>query len=79
MDVAVIASMFNMNIGVFSYGSSIQPRWSWTSPDPLLTQYSTSEMDYITDMLVYHEDDNHYDLLVPRDSSLAIHGNVSNG
>ena len=33
-------------------------------------------MDNISDLLVCHHDDNNYDLLVPRYSALAVHGNV---
>ena len=76
VDLAVMANMFNMNIGVFSYGNNIQPRWSWTSPDPLLTLYSSSKMDNIPDLLLYHYDEVHYDLLLPRDYPLALQGNV---
>ena len=76
VDLAVMANMFNMNIGVFSHGNNIEPRWSWTSPDPLLTLYSTSVMDNMPDLLLYHYDEVHYDLLLHRDARLAVQGNV---
>ena len=42
----------------------------------LLTLYSSSKMDNIPDLLLYHYDEVHYDLLLPRDTPLALHGNV---
>ena len=55
VDIAIVANLFNMNIGVFTYGSEgLSPSWSWTSPDPLLREYSvTSCHDSILDALLY--------------------------
>ena len=81
VDFAVVASLFNMNIGVFTYGlDDLPPRWSWTSPDPLLTEYSTTTkpcLDSIPDALLYHSDNVHYELLVSKTSTLATQGNVT--
>ena len=77
IDFAVVANMFNMNIGVFTYGlGNLPPRWSWVYPDPLFIP-SSNTYDFIPDALLYHRDNVHYELLVPKSSSLAKNGNVS--
>ena len=70
--------MFNINIGIFTYGleDDIQPRWSWQTPDPILAPFSQYQDPAITDMYLYHRDNNHYELLLPRHSMLAERGNV---
>ena len=61
--------------------SSLPPRWTWSRPDPLLTEYSTTGspfLDPLPNALLYHRDEVHYDFPVPKSSYLAMHGNVSN-
>ena len=70
LDLANIASMFNIRVVVFVFSSSgsIAPRWDWIHPNPELVMripknYPAKD---IHDLWLFHEDNCHYDLLVPR-------------
>ena len=78
VDVAAISNMLNINIGVFTHGigGGIQPRWTWQYPDPVVSAFTEFSDPSITDLFLYHSDENHYELLVPRHSRLAVEGNV---
>ena len=41
------------------------PRWTWHSPHQYITSYSQHRNVEGPDMWLFHEDDCHYDLLVP--------------
>ena len=81
VDFSALCNLFKMNIGIFTYGlGNLPPRWTWISPDPLLTEYSTTNppfLDPLPNALLYHHDEVHYELLVHKSSYLAMHGNVS--
>ena len=51
-------------------------RWTTTSPDPLLADMGPAISGEICDIVLYQEDDSHYDLLVRADSRLALQGTV---
>ena len=77
VDVSVISNMFNIRIGIFTYNlDSKEPRWTSVDSSPVLAPYSEYQDDSIGDMLLFHADLSHYDLLVMRNSSLAKCGNV---
>ena len=80
IDHLAIACMFNVNVDVFIYGSPLHPaHWERTAPVPELTSYVSGSYNdgSVTDIFLYHEENSHYDLLVPRMSSLAQYGPLS--
>ena len=79
LDYALVCNMFNITIGVFTYGNIFneEPRLTFITPDSFMAQQSPFYDPSIKDMFLYHADNSHYDLLVPRNSTLAINGNIS--
>ena len=69
LDLANIATMFNIRIIVFVFSSngSVVPRWDWIHPNPELVmkspRYNPSRETH--DLWLFHEDNCHYDVLVP--------------
>ena len=77
VDHTVIACMFNINVDVLIYGAPDKdPHWQRTSPDSHLTDYLGGSWNdgSVTDVLLYHAQYTHYDLLINRNSSLATFG-----
>ena len=63
-----LANMFGIRIATFTYNIKGQPpRWTWTSPDQYISSYSQHKDVERPDMWLFHKDDCHYDLLVPRE------------
>ena len=72
--------MFNINVDVFIYNSPLYPpRWERTSPVPQLTDNVTGSYSdgSVTDIYLYHAEFSHYDILIPKSSSLAKYGPLS--
>lgn len=58
-----------MLIAIFTYSSrgTIAPHWTWVDPDPSLSSKSPYKNKLLfKEMWLLHEDNVHYDLLVPR-------------
>ena len=76
MDLSAISSMLHVSIYVFTYGDRLpEPRWTLISPDDLLYDGNKAVLD-LPDIYLYHNDETHYDLIVDRDSALAVQGPV---
>ena len=68
LDIVNLANMFGIRIATFTYNINDQPpRWTWHSPHQYITSYSQHRNVEGPDMWLFHEDDCHYDLLVPRE------------
>ena len=67
MDLSNLATMFNIYIGVYTFSSSgtMNPVWHWIHPNPDLVWKSPFKTD-IGQLWLYHENNVHYNLLVPR-------------
>ena len=80
IDLANIANVFRINIAVFTYGlPDTEPRWTWTTPDMLVSQFSRNTNSNLPNLYLYHANNSHYDLLVFNDSALAVRGSVGTG
>ena len=81
LDYAIICNMFNITISVFTYGNIYNYdeglRLTVMTPDPVMAEHSPYVDPSIQDMILYHADDSHYDLLVFKASNLAVHGSIS--
>ena len=68
LDIVNLANMFGIRIATFTYNiNDHPPRWTWHSPHQYITSYSQHRNVEGPDMWLFHEDDCHYDLLVPRE------------
>ena len=84
MDIVALANLFNINVYVYTYnvqswdlyGYRAPNRWTVTSPDPLLSSFNPIIPGEVMDLVLYQEDEAHYDLLVREDSRLAVKGTV---
>ena len=79
-ELLVIANMLNIKIHIFTYGiGGDNKRWGWNSifPDQKMSGFSEFNPGTVPDMLLYHSDNNHYDLLVEDNSRLAVLGFIS--
>ena len=63
-EIIAMANIFKIHIHVFTYvGDS--GNWNYISPDPEMAATTEIEFkDFLSDMYLYHSDDNHYNLLV---------------
>ena len=69
LDLTNLANMYDMKIAIFTYssGGSVVPHWTWVHPDPAISAKSPYKNKLLfREMWLYHEDNSHYDLLVPR-------------
>ena len=62
-ELLAIASLFNINIKIFTY-SGKEGWWSEVGPDPELASSAKLAADVAPDLYLYHNLDSHYDLLV---------------
>ena len=64
-EMKAIANIYNANIHVFTFGQpNYDPKWTSVGPDPSLYSEAQFPKNATTDMYLYHEYDNHFDLLV---------------
>ena len=72
-ELVAASNLFNMNIHVFTY-SGKEGYWSEISPDPEMSSSAEMSRGVAPDLYLYHNLDNHYDLLVKDDCRLAQMG-----
>ena len=64
--------MYDIRIAIFTYSSrgTVTPHWTWVDPDPNVSSKSPYRNKLMfREMWLFHEDNVHYDLLVPRPTS----------
>ena len=84
VDIAFIAALCNITVYTYTniiqsndmYGNRIPNRWTVTSPDPILVPMTYMLPGEIPDMVLYQEDECHYDLMTLENSRLAVQGTV---
>ena len=67
-ELLAIATVFNININVFTFGG-IEDTWSQITPEPSLVDEKALKL--LPDMDLYHSFESHYDLLVKDDSRIV--------
>ena len=74
-DLQVVANIYQMNVHILTTGvrgnEAPSARWTHLVPDERLKQFSTMQMP---DMWLFHQDNIHYDLIIPKNSILATQG-----
>ena len=67
-ELRAISNLYNINIHIFTYGRpSGEPVWTMVGPDPERECEAEFPKGVVKDMYLYHEFDNHYDLLVDKE------------
>ena len=64
-EMKAITNLYNTNIHIFTFGEpNCEPKWTSIGPDASLFSEAQFPKSATTDMYLYHEYDNHFDLLV---------------
>ena len=76
-ELLAMANMYNIRIHVFTYGGTTDG-WNTVHPDPeMVSLLGSSSGLKLPDVSLYHSYNNHYDLLVERESRIAQLGLVA--
>ena len=80
-DLAVIADMFQINIKIITirkkkHSKPVQVNWIY--PEKSLIEFEESRCVTSNEMVLLHDEDNHFDLIISKNSDLAKFGNLSN-
>ena len=78
-DLAIIADMYQMRIKIITVNrkNDGKPTVNWIYPDVNLAKHAELKEVEIKDMILLHEDDNHFNLVVSKNSNLATYGSLS--
>ena len=78
-DLAIIADMYQLQIKVITTkGKDDQnPTINYITPELKMKQFAESKNADLGEMVLFHEDDSHFNLVVSRNSELATSGNLS--
>ena len=78
-DLAVLADMYQIKIKVITTKGEMddKPTVNWITPDPAMTEYAELKEIGMEEMILLHEKDMHFNLVVPGDSDLATLGSLS--
>ena len=75
--LVAMANLYNITISVFSYGGP-KDEWTQIPPDPVMVADAVAKLGkYFPDVALYHSHNTHYDLLVKRDSKMALVDSVA--
>ena len=69
-ELHAMANLFNMNINVFTYGKT-EERWNTIGPNPDIVAKVGLKFSVPSEVSLYHEFEEHFDLLVHCNDSLA--------
>ena len=73
-ELLAVANMYNIRIHVFSYGGS-KDGCCEVPPDPhMVALLGSASSQWVPEVALYHSYDSHYDLLVKRESRIALLG-----
>ena len=79
-DLAILADMFQIRIKIITTKGSTDenPTTNWIYPDPKLKPFAELNNVDINDMVLLHDNDSHFNLIISSDSDLAKFGSLSN-
>ena len=77
-DLVVISDMFQIKIKIItSKGYDDEnPTVNWIYPDPSMREFAELNVD-MEDLVLLHEDDTHFNLIISEESDLVKYGNLS--
>ena len=78
-DLAIIADMYQMKIKVVTTKGETDksPTVNWIHPDPELKEFAELKDIEIDDLVLLHQNDTHFNLIVSKESDLAMYGSLS--
>ena len=78
-DLVVLSDMYQMRIKIITTKgeNDTNPIINWIYPDPNLKQFAELNIE-MEDMVLLHQDDHHFNLIISGDSDLAKLGSLSN-
>ena len=78
-DLAIVADMYQMKIKVVTTKGSTDknPTVNWINPDAALKKFSELKDTKIDDLVLLHENDSHFNLVVSKESDLVKYGSLS--
>ena len=77
-DVAVLADMYQTRINVITINRDDQkPTVNWIYPDDDLKDVAELKNVEMNDLVQLHEDETHYNLIISKNSDLALLGSIS--
>ena len=78
-DLAIIADMFQLKIKVItSKGEDDQkPTENWIFPDKEMKQFAELKDVELKNMILFHKNDSHFDLIIDKNDDLATMGSLS--
>ena len=75
-ELAILADLYQMRIKIITTNRK-NPTINWIYPDKNLAEYAELKDVEISDMILLHQEENHFDLVVSRNSNLATQGSLS--
>ena len=77
-DLVVLSDMYQIKIKIITMKgqNDLNPTVNWIHPDPTLKELAELNID-MKDMVLLHEEDQHFNLIIPGDSDLAKLGSLS--
>ena len=75
-DFTVLCSLYKFNIKIITLNGESEPSISYVEPNPVLMRFSDFPEGKVPDMMILHQKDVHYDLIVHKDSLLATEGGL---
>ena len=77
-DLAIIADIYQMKIKVITINRADNiPTVNWVYPDPDLREFADLKDANIDEMVLLHEEESHFNLIISKNSDLAKLGNIS--
>ena len=79
-DFLIISDMYQINIKIITSKGpdDKKPRVSWIYPDLELKKFAELKNVQLNDLVLFHEYDSHFDLVIPMESDLVKLGSLSN-
>ena len=78
-DLSIISDLFQIKIKVITRNrrGNGDPTVNWINPDEEMKEYADLKHVDINEMVLIHDDDSHFNLIVAEDSELATKGSLS--
>ena len=78
-DLKILSDMYQVKIKIITTKglTDKNPIVNWITPDESMKQFAELQDVEINEMVLLHENDNHFDLIVSGDSQLVKYGNMS--
>ena len=78
-DLKILSDMYQLRIKIITTKGPTDdnPSVNWIEPDKNMEKFAELQNVDIREMVLFHENDIHFDLVVPGDSELLLYGNLS--